>query len=154
MVIRPMTLADASAVAVLSGDLGYPTMTDAVYRRIHHLQERADNGLFIAEAHAMVGWVHVYGVRLLETEGYAEIGGIVVAPSSRQQGIGTQLIRACEQWAAHHGYHEVRLRSGIQRTWAHAFYLRLGYAQSRASYCFRRSVAPMLGHDVPGPTMD
>jgi GNAT superfamily N-acetyltransferase len=141
MLFRPMTGADAMAVAALSGDLGYPTTPADVGRRLDRLRQWPDTGLFVAvNEQIVVGWVHVYGVRLLETEGYAEIGGIVVAPAQRRQGIGTQLIRACEQWAARQGYPEVRLRSGVQRTWAHAFYIRLGYEQSRASYAFRRPV--------------
>ncbi|WP_110513189.1 GNAT family N-acetyltransferase [Herpetosiphon llansteffanensis] len=142
MLLRPMIQSDAVTVAALSADLGYPTTPADVVRRLERLRDWPDTGLFVAEdAQVIVGWVHVYGVRLLETEGYAEIGGIVVTPTRRQQGIGTQLIQACEHWAAQVGYPEVRLRSGVHRTWAHAFYVRLGYEQSRASYGFRRVIA-------------
>jgi GNAT superfamily N-acetyltransferase len=52
------------------------------------------------------------------------------------------LVGACEAWAADAGFERVRLRSGVHRDDAHAFYRRIGFEQSRASYAFERSLVP------------
>lgn len=71
-----MQMSDAEAVAALSGQLGHKATTTEVVRRFATLQENPESGLFVAVGGAEVfGWIHVYGVRLLETDGYAEIGG-------------------------------------------------------------------------------
>lgn len=127
-------------VARLCTELGYPSDEADVGRRLQTLLSRPDNALFVA-AHGseVFGWVHVYGVRLLESEGYADIGGIVVQSQWRKQGIGKALLRRCEVWATENFYDEVRLRSGLHRHEAHLFYEAVGYERSKASFMFKRA---------------
>lgn len=142
---RPMHERDMAGVAALSVELGYPAEPSDVHRRFNNLLARIDNGLFVAvsePAQSVCGWLHVYGVRLLETDGYAEIGGIVVTQIFRKRGIGRSLLRMSETWACDHGYDQVRLRSGLHRDEAHRFYVAVGYEQSNASYMFKRNTAP------------
>ena len=74
-----MRLSDAEAVAELSAQLGYGSSTAQVTERFLRLHQSSNDGLFVAVQDAkVVGWVHVYGVKLLESDGYAEIGGVVV----------------------------------------------------------------------------
>lgn len=135
--IRTMVAEDADAVATLFPDLGYSATTAQVRERYSQIVKRPNNALFIAaQDDKIVGWVHVYGVRLLESEGYAEIGGIVIRSAWQRQGIGTQLIQRAERWAFEHNYLRVRLRSGVHRSEAHCFYEALGYSKSKASYAF------------------
>jgi len=70
---RPMNESDAERVAALSAELGYPTNAADVLRRFADLLRRPNNGMFVAENAdgTIPGWVHGYGVRLLETDGYA-----------------------------------------------------------------------------------
>lgn len=138
---REMSLADAQAVAELSGQLGYSSTTQEVIKRFLSLQQSSDDGLFIALRGAnVVGWLHVYGVRLLETDGYAEIGGIVIDVAARRQGVGRQLLGLAEKWTVAHGYSELRLRSGLHRLDAHEFYQAVGYEMAKTSYMFRKKV--------------
>ncbi len=140
--IREMRAADAGAVAALSGQLGYEATTAEIVRRFATLQETPENGLFVAVGGTEVlGWIHAYGVRLLETDGYAEIGGLVVTETVRRRGVGRRLLRRAEAWAAAHGYGEVRLRSGLHRKEAHVFYQKVGYELSKASYMFRKPLS-------------
>jgi GNAT superfamily N-acetyltransferase len=141
--VRSMRVGDAETVAALSSELGYPTDGPAVSGRFTNLQSRPDNAMFVAADHMGIicGWLHAYGVRLLETDGYVEIGGIVVDSTTRRRGVGHALLEQAEAWAVEQGYGEVRLRSGIHREDAHAFYLAVGYEQSKASFMFRRTVA-------------
>lgn len=139
--VRDMCLADAGWVAGLSAQLGYPVEAAGLALRFERLQNQPDNGVFAALLDASgVGWLHVYGLRLLETEGYAEIGGLVVDETVRRRGIGSALVRQAEQWAEGAGYRELRLRSGLHREGAHSFYRSLGYAQAKASYMFRKEL--------------
>ena len=142
-----MAASDAPQVAALSDELGYPTGGQDVARRYAELLMRPDNGMFVAERSVgvIIGWAHVYGVRLLETDGYAEIGGIVVGGDQRRGGVGRALLGHAEAWAAQAGYTEVRLRSGVHRDAAHLFYVACGYTQSKASYMFRRAVKESAG---------
>jgi len=140
-VVREMLATDYQAVAELMPDLGYEATACQVEERLALLMARPDNGIFVAELKdRIVGWSHVYGVRLLESDGYAEIGGLVVASNQQRNGAGTMLIRRSELWAASRGYARVRLRSGVHREAAHLFYESLGYKKSKASFAFELDI--------------
>ena len=138
---REMCLEDAEAVAELSGQLGCLSSTTQVTERFLRLHQNPNDGLFAAVQGAkVVGWIHVYGVGLLETDGYAEIGGLVVDVSARRQGSSRQLLGRAEKWTAARSYLELRLRSGLQRLDAHEFYAAMGYKPAKTSYMFRKEV--------------
>jgi ribosomal protein S18 acetylase RimI-like enzyme len=52
------------------------------------------------------------------------------------QGPGKRLVAHACDWAFARGYDRVRLRSGVQREAAHAFYEHLGFAKAKASDAF------------------
>ena len=136
-----MCLSDAQAVAELSSQLGYGSSTAQVTERVLRLHQSSNDGLFVAVQGAkVVGWLHVYGVRLLESEGYAEIGGLVVDALARRQGIGRQLLKRAERWTKACGHLELRLHSGLHRLEAHKFYAATGYELAKTSYMFRKEV--------------
>lgn len=140
-IVREMLATDSSAVAQLMPDLGYQATPSQVHERFILLTSRPDNAFFVAESDGqIVGWSHVYGVRLLESDGYAEIGGLVVASSFQRNGAGTKIIRISESWAADKGYARIRLRSGIHREGAHLFYESRGYKKSNVSYAFELNI--------------
>lgn len=138
--VRNMFQADAEAVAALSSQLGYGATSTEVEKRFSALQN-PEHGLFVATCETgVVGWLHVYGVRLLETDGYAEIGGVVVDAAVQRQGVGRLLVQQAEVWTSAHSFGELRLRSGLHRGEAHAFYERLGYELAKTSHMFRKEV--------------
>ena len=138
-----MTAADASAVARLSDQLGYPIAQSVIAERLALLLHSPQNGFYIAEiAGQAAGWVHVYGVHLLESPAFfAEIGGLVVDAEARRRGIGRALMAQAEIWAREHGYAEVRLRSGLHRIDAHEFYKSIGYELAKTSHMFRKTLS-------------
>ena len=139
--VREMVQTDAEAVTELSAQLGYITTTAQLEKRFATLKKDPNNGLFVAVRDAeVVGWLHVYGVRLLETNGYAEIGGVVVDAAVRRQGVGRLLVQQAEVWTAAHGFGGLRLRSGLHRREAHTFYERLGYELTKTSHMFCKKV--------------
>ena len=114
--VRRMRLRDADAVAALCALLGYPTAVQDIRDRFEVIHGDSDHALLVAcrsqlSGQKVIGWVHVYGRRLVEVEPHAEIGGLVVADTHRVQGVGRALIAEAEQWALAQGYTEVVLRS-------------------------------------------
>lgn len=142
MRIRPMTTADADDVAALAQQLGYPAQTAQIIHRFELLMEQPGNALFVAEDddERVVGWVHVVGRVYLDSDPFAQVGGIVVDEARRGQGVGRLLLATAEQWAAERGYDEIRLWSNIVRNDAHAFYEHLGYAPVKTSHVFRKAL--------------
>lgn len=138
--VRAMTAADAERVATLSGELGYPSTPEQIAARFRAMQEHPDASVLVAsDADGLVrGWVHVYGHRQMESEGAAEVGGLVVESESRGHGIGTMLLAAAESWARGRGYARVTLRSNVIRADAHRFYQRLGYAIVKSQHKFEK----------------
>jgi len=57
--LRPMTLADADAVCLLTGQLGYPSGAVAMQQRIAAVLDHPDHCLYVALAdERVVGWIH------------------------------------------------------------------------------------------------
>ena len=111
-------------------------------RRLAALREWPDQEAFVAEVDgAIVGLCQVQGVRLLVSDGYAEIQALVVAAACQGQGLGRSLVAHACEWAFARGYERVRLRSGVHREAAHAFYEHLGFEKAKASYAFERRKA-------------
>ena len=135
--IRPLDSTDADAVAALLPDLGYEATADQVVRRLAALRAWPDQDAFVAVVDGtVVGLCHVQGVRMLNSEGYAEIQALVVSAACQGQGIGKQLVAHACDWAFARGYERVRLRSNVVREAAHAFYEHLGFEKAKASYAF------------------
>lgn len=140
MRIRPMTDADASEVASLSEQLGYPATAAQIVHRLGLVMEQPGNALFVAEddEERVLGWIHVVGRVYLDSEPFAQIGGVIVEERHRGQGAGRALLARAEEWARDRGYDELRLWSNVVRSGAHAFYERLGYEPVKTSYVFRK----------------
>lgn len=141
--VRPMTETDLADVARLATQLGYPSTPEQVERRFRSIQAAPDSHVAVAvgESGAVVGWIHVFGNRLLESEPDAEIGGLVVDASVRGRGVGTALVAAAEAWARDRGYPVVSVRSNIVRKEAHEFYQERGYGIVKTQVKFRKTVA-------------
>ena len=140
--VRRMRADDAAAAAELARQLGYPTTAAQAGERLRRAAQTPDAVVLVAEAAAgrVVGWAHAFGVYLLESEPYAELGGLVVDEGERGRGVGRALVAAVESWAREGGFASVRLRSNVVRERAHAFYERLGYERVKTQHCFRREL--------------
>ena len=142
MRVRLMTLADASEVANLSGQLGYPSTPRQIERRFQALESRDDSALFVAEADdgAVSGWAHVLVQALMESEPYAQLMGLVVAEGGRRRGAGRALLAAAEDWARQRGLSLMRVNSNSARTLARPFYERMGYSIRKTQWVFSREI--------------
>lgn len=137
--LRPAQLADASVLAALSGQLGYPSSAEEMQARLQAILGREEHAIFVAEQGGrVVGWIHVFILRLVEANPEAEIGGLVVDEVCRGQGIGRGLVRLAEDWARARGCATIAVRSNVVRERTHRFYEGLGYARVKAQYTFRK----------------
>ncbi|GGP25866.1 GNAT family N-acetyltransferase [Silvimonas amylolytica] len=142
--IRLALMADAPAIAQCLLALGhdrYTVLAEDVAQRLAQLQTEGAAVLVVElPEQGVVGVCHIAGVRNLSTTGYAEIMELAVREDCQGQGVGTALIHAAKDWAQCRGFARLRLRSGVHRVQAHAFYERLGFRCSRASYAFEQTL--------------
>ena len=135
-----MRVEDSERVADLSGQLGYPATVTSIEERFQTLLQLQENAMFVAEDEEghVIGWVHVSGIHRLESDAYAEVGGLVVESDSRRIGAGRALMIASEEWAKANGFTNIRLCSQMHRSEAHLFYKRIGYETFKTSLFFRK----------------
>lgn len=136
-----MRLGDAEPVARLTTQLGYPVEADELAERMAAILERgAESALLVATSHddAVVGWIHVERLRLLELPPTANVSGLVIDERYRSAGIGAALLVAGEAWAREHGMGRIQVRSRTTRVAAHRFYEREGYRRIKTSYVFEK----------------
>ena len=141
--VRLMLPDDAASVASLTTTLGYPSSESDIRRRYERIRDRWDSRLLVAQhaSHAIVGWIHVQALYLLETDPRAEIWGLVVAESARGTGVGRLLVEAAEEWALSLGFDVMGVRSNYLRIEAHKFYEHLGYTVAKTQSVFRKRLA-------------
>lgn len=139
---RAMRDEDAARVAVLAGELGYPSTAKQILERKAVLDREGRHGLFVAESESgdVLGWIIVSQTGSLELDPNAEVKGLVVAEEARGRGIGGALMRVAEEWARARGLREVVLRSNVIRERTHAFYRGIGYEEQKRQVKFRKSL--------------
>ncbi len=139
--IRRARSSDATRLAELSGQLGYPASREEIARRMKRVRPAARHAIFVAESESGVsGWLHVSVTPLLEVALRAEVNGLVVDENMRSLGAGTKLLAAAERWAAARGCKSMSVRSNVVRERAHAFYLRSGYEHYKTQKAFRKAL--------------
>jgi len=138
--VRVATIEDAERMAQLSTQLGYPSSRKDVERRFRLIAHDPDHAVYVAVLAdgLVVGWLHAYVRRLMESDTTAEIGGLVVDEHHRGAGAGRLLLNHVERWACEKGCGAVTLRTNIIREGAHKFYLDRGYALVKTQHAFRK----------------
>lgn len=129
LAIRFATLADAEPLARLMTELGYPTSSRQMERRLMSVLGDGSYRTFVAcDGGAIVG---VAGTRVGPMyeidQPYGQIMALVVAGSHRRQGAGVLLVQAAESHFVERGAVVSIVTSANRRADAHAFYERHGY---------------------------
>lgn len=140
LTVRPITLADAGAIAELSGQLGYQASTAEMIERISGILSLREGHLAAVACHRdeIIGWIEAEVSRHLQSAPHVLITGLVVKAGSRSQGVGKRLCSEVEQWARDQGVSVVRVTSRSTREGAHRFYLREGFTQTKTSLVFEK----------------
>ncbi len=140
--IRPYRSTDSEALTLLMDDLGYPTKTEDMRKRMQKIESLTDYHTFVAELEGIVaGMIGIREVYYYEGDGLVtQISLLVVKSDCQGQGLGRALIRFVERWAKQHGSSSLYLTSGMkpERVRAHAFYERNGFAKN--GYRFVKSL--------------
>ena len=137
-VIREATIADAEALGPLSDELGYPNDLGRTAQRLRRVLDSAGHQVLVAEddQQRVIGWVHVFGSVRVESDGFAELGGLVVTESWRGRGVGRDLVTESTRWAADNGFSRLRIRSRVERAKAHEFFEKLGFSDRKTQRVF------------------
>ena len=140
--IRRAHSSDASRLAALSGELGYPAGVQEITDRLARLSDRDTDVIFVATTAAdeVLGWLHGAEQELLESGRRCEILGLVVGEGARGQGVGRRLVEAVEAWARGRGLGRMTVRSNVARSDSHPFYERLGYARSKTQHAYGKAL--------------
>jgi GNAT superfamily N-acetyltransferase len=144
--IRPARIEDAEALADLSAQLGYPSSTGEVRRRLVPLLGQAGHVILVAEADGpeshrhCLGWIHGFVKHTIEADPAVELGGLVVDEAWRGRGVGRSLIDAVELWARGVECGTLTIRCNAIRERAHVFYQKLGYSVVKTQRIFRKNV--------------
>jgi GNAT superfamily N-acetyltransferase/uncharacterized membrane protein YidH (DUF202 family) len=140
IMIRKATFEDAPALADLSGQLGYPTSPAALSARIAPILKSQGHAVFVAcaENDAVVGWIHAFVALRVESDRFAEIGGLVVAAPYRRSGIGRRLCSAAQDWASQRNLGKLLVRTRIGRTAARPFYESVGFTESKQQHVLEK----------------
>ncbi len=133
---------DAPALAALSPTLGYPSSPQDVRERLEPITRSHDDSVLVAcmPDGSVAAWVHVFLARRIETDMFAELGGLVVAEDRRGMGIASGLLKAAEEWATARGAARIRVRSRSSRADAHAFYRQRGFTLVKEQHVFEKNL--------------
>jgi GNAT superfamily N-acetyltransferase len=132
LVIRPAAASDAAAISALVAELGYPASSDEIPGRLIALESSGHAMAVVAEFHgSVVGLVTAHVLSSIHSAApVAWLTTLIVLGRSRGAGIGRKLVAEAESWARMQGAARIAVTSGAQRSDAHDFYKRLGYAQT------------------------
>jgi GNAT superfamily N-acetyltransferase len=138
--LRQATTADIPAISRLMLELGYETPAEELKRRLELLLVHGDHLLRVAvdERDEVIGAIHA-ALRFELTAGaFVEIEAMVVSSAARRTGVGRDLVRGVEAWAAGRNVFAVRVRTQTHREAAAAFYRSLGYTPVKQQTVFAR----------------
>jgi len=129
--IRAICVTDFTDVIELMSELGYPTTLEDLTGRFEMLQNHVDyETLVVVKENQVIGFAGLSKALAYEFTGvYVRILAFVVSSKHRKQGIGTKLLKACEEWAIQQDAVAITLNSGNreERQTAHVFYESNGY---------------------------
>src|SRR5215469_18109500 len=129
LAVRAAGPGDAKQIAALLAQLGYPSTSDDVGRRLAYWLPDPMSLILVAEQNGqIVGCLSLHAIPYLERTGrWARIESLVVDESTRGRGAGRALIAGAEDAARRWNCQAVEVTSLRTRAAAHAFYKRMGY---------------------------
>ena len=112
-----------------------------VEKRLARILHRKENQLLAAcEKGKVVGYIHLQDYDVIYAGPMKNILGLAVLPQYRRRGWGRALLAAAQKRAVKDGCTGLRLVSGAQRTEAHEFYRRCGFAYQKDQKNFQKAL--------------
>jgi GNAT superfamily N-acetyltransferase len=128
--IRPATADDSAIIAVLLDQLGYPASAEEIPQRLAALNKLPKAIAVVAEDPELgvVGLItsHLFP-SIHDNEPVAWLTTLVVLDGVRSRGVGSELVRFVEEWAAKNGAPRITVTSHKRRERTHQFYQQRGY---------------------------
>ncbi|MFC0189467.1 GNAT family N-acetyltransferase [Fictibacillus aquaticus] len=136
MVIREAQKGDIPELAVLMGDLGYPTEEEQMKNRFEKINHDPNYHTLVAdEDGVLLGMVGMFrGYAYEKDELYVRIIALVVKEEHRNKRIGKQLINSAEEWAQKQGINKLAVNTGKRRVDSHHFYRSKGFEDTGAGF--------------------
>ncbi len=138
--IREARIEDSAAIKRLSHYFDYIPVSDEVaMNSLQNIINSTSGKVWVFEQDGQIeAWIHVFCAYRVASAPFLEIGGIVVSPDSRGQGIGRSLIAQARQWAGEHKQ-RLRVRCNTIRDDTHKFYESLGFMKTKSQHVFETS---------------
>lgn len=142
MSIRDAAPGDASRIAELAVQLGYPCDARQVQGRLEEILADPSQRVLVADLlnGGVVGWMQMFLYQVVQSDPRVEVAALVVDEACRGRGVGKALMSRAEEWARLRGCRGVSLRSNVVRQGAHDFYLALGYSIVKTQHAFRKNL--------------
>jgi ribosomal protein S18 acetylase RimI-like enzyme len=142
--IRTADAVDGAAIAQLIEVFGFKMGADELADRIGRLSRMGEPVLVARMGDELAGCLTWHEMSVLHRpDPVGRITLLVVAPHMRRKGVGRALVEAAEARLAARGCGLIEVTSNDKLRAAHAFYRRLGYAQT--SRRFARPLEPGSG---------
>jgi N-acetylglutamate synthase-like GNAT family acetyltransferase len=137
--IRSAKVEDSPQIAALLGQLGYPSESEIVRKKISLLSSGGADRIWVAEFQGkVVGLLAFHLTPLLHVSGSLGRITAVVGKNSGEKGSET-VIETAERWAWERDCTRIEVTSGEQRAQAHQFYQDLGYALEAKRFTKRKT---------------
>jgi len=132
LTVREARSVDAQRLTLLLEQLGYPTSSEAVARRLKRLATSKADHVLVAELDGkLVGLATVHVSLSIEHDRpAAKLSAIVVDETHRRRGVGEALVAAVEAEARARDCCLIFLTTAERRKGAHAFYRRIGFEET------------------------
>jgi GNAT superfamily N-acetyltransferase len=134
VIIRQALITDASQIATLISEMGYPTRPEEMGDRLRLIGSSPDYITYVAVSGSESEIVGIVGGGLApyyEKNGlYGRLLVLAVAAGYRNRGIGRLLVEEIERWFRAKHVRVIVVNSGSSRTEAHQFYERVGFQQT------------------------
>jgi GNAT superfamily N-acetyltransferase len=136
VIVREATTDDADAMARLCTQLGYPSESPGMPSRLERLWADRNARVYVADSGGTI--VGLTTIHLRDTINHdapiAQLTLLVVDEANRTRGVGRALVQAAETFARDRGSNRITVTTALNRTDAHAFYERVGYAHTGRRY--------------------
>ncbi len=141
---------DASALAALATELGYPSDAPGMAARLDGLLASVADVVFVAALGdgELLGFVHAAEKRLLVSEPFVELEGLIVSAAARRRGAAALLVAVVEGWSLERGVGELRVRARVERDVADRFYRDRGFALEKQQHVFVKRLGVTPANDA------
>lgn len=139
--IRHASEEDLTGIHALLRDWGYTASPHETRERLNTLLASPIHEVFVAtDAETIVGWVVAEQRISLGSGRFAEITALVVSSQHRRAGIGKQLVAQVEEWSKSQRLPQLVVRSNLTRVESHEFYPALGFAGTKTTRVYAKSL--------------